>query len=103
VIMAEIEVTNLGDQAVIETVQLYLSDPVARITRPERELKAFTQLALAPGATATARFRIDAGMLRYAVAAAADGVAMVWDPGAFTLRLGADSRDAAPVAIRWAR
>jgi beta-glucosidase len=49
-------VTNSGTRACEEVVQLYVRDPVASLTRPVRELKAFRKVALAPGARETVRF-----------------------------------------------
>lgn len=42
-------VTNQGRRAAEEVVQLYVRDPVASVTRPVRQLKAFAKVALAPG------------------------------------------------------
>jgi len=44
-------VTNTGAQAGDEVVQLYIHDRVASRTRPVRELKGFTRVSLAPGAS----------------------------------------------------
>ncbi|WP_375287632.1 beta-glucosidase BglX [Sphingomonas sp.] len=51
-------VTNSGTRACEEVVQLYVRDPVASLTRPVRELKAFRKVALAPGARETVRFTL---------------------------------------------
>jgi beta-glucosidase len=42
-------VTNTGQRAGAEVVQLYIRDPVASATRPVRELKGFERVELAPG------------------------------------------------------
>jgi beta-glucosidase len=96
-----VDVTNMGERATVETVQLYLSDPVARVTRPERALAAFRRVALAPGETARVAFDVGVEMLRYPVAADLLAEEWVWDPGVFILRLGPNSRDAKPLEIRW--
>ncbi|MFN3612968.1 MAG: glycoside hydrolase family 3 N-terminal domain-containing protein [Rubrimonas sp.] len=96
-----VDVTNAGDRPTIETVQLYLSDPVARVTHPERTLAAFRRVALAPGATERVVFEIDVDMLRYPIADDLSSERRVWDPGAFILRLGPNSRDARPLEITW--
>jgi beta-glucosidase len=41
--------TNQGRRAAEEVAQLYVRDPVASVTRPVRQLKAFAKVALAPG------------------------------------------------------
>ena len=48
-----IDVANRGDRAILETVQLYTSVEDSRVTRAPRELRAFAQVDLAPGATRT--------------------------------------------------
>ena len=96
-----IDVTNAGSRDVTETVQLYLSDPVARITRPARMLKDFQQVLLRPGETRTVRFRVTHQMLRYVVAPSLEMAEEVWDPGLFVLHVGPNSRDTQEVELRW--
>ncbi len=45
------DVTNTGSVAGAEVAQLYVSDPSAKVSRPERELKGFEKVRLAPGET----------------------------------------------------
>jgi beta-glucosidase len=58
-------ITNRGTRAAEEVVQLYIHDPVASVTRPVRELKAFRKLALAPGQSQVVRFTLTAGDLAF--------------------------------------
>jgi beta-glucosidase len=51
-------VANGGRRTAEEVVQLYIRDRVASITRPVRELKAFSRVTLRPGETQTVRFRL---------------------------------------------
>ena len=44
-----VKVTNTGDKAGAETVQLYISDKKASVDRPIKELKAFQKVYLQPG------------------------------------------------------
>jgi beta-glucosidase len=53
-----VEVANTGDRAGTETVQLYLRDLVAEVTRPVMELKAFRQVELRPGERRTVSFTL---------------------------------------------
>lgn len=46
---ASVYITNTGDRAGEEVVQLYIRQLVASITRPVKELKAFEKIALEPG------------------------------------------------------
>ncbi|WP_433187517.1 beta-glucosidase family protein [Actinoallomurus sp. CA-150999] len=55
-------VTNTGDRAGTHVPQLYLTDPVASVTRPVRQLIGFTRVDLAPGQTRTVRFTVHADM-----------------------------------------
>ncbi len=50
------ELTNKGDVAADEVVQLYVRDLVGNVTRPVKELKGFKRLRLEPGQTVTRRF-----------------------------------------------
>jgi len=53
-----VDVVNVGPRDTIETVQLYVRDLVGDVTRPVRELKAFTRVALARGERRTVEFTI---------------------------------------------
>jgi beta-glucosidase len=58
-------ITNKGSRAAEEVAQLYIHDPVASVTRPVRELKAFRKIALAPGQSEVVRFTLSAGDLAF--------------------------------------
>jgi beta-glucosidase len=51
-------VQNTGKVAGEEVVQLYLHDPVASVTRPVKELKAFKKVMLQPGESKQVVFRL---------------------------------------------
>lgn len=53
-------VRNIGDRPGTETVQLYLSDPVASVVRPVRWLAGWAAVPLAPGASARVEFTVHA-------------------------------------------
>lgn len=53
-----VEVTNTGDVAAKEIVQLYLSDLVASVTPAVRQLKGFQKVDLRPKQTQTVRFEL---------------------------------------------
>jgi beta-glucosidase len=57
--IAEVEITNAGARDGKETVILFITDPVASITRPMKELKYFEKLELKAGEKKTVRFEID--------------------------------------------
>ncbi len=57
-VRVSVKVTNTGDRAGEEVVQLYLRDMVASTTRPMRELKGFSKVALAAGESGRVEFTI---------------------------------------------
>ena len=59
------QVTNTGNRAGAETVQLYISDKKASVERPVKELKAFQKLFLYPGETKQVTFTIDQSALSF--------------------------------------
>lgn len=52
-------VTNTGDTAGAEVVQLYVAPPKDGVHRPEKELKGFARIELAPGESGEVRFQLD--------------------------------------------
>ena len=58
-IIAEVEITNIGTMDGKETALWYISDPVATISQPVKELKYFEKKALKAGEKNTFRFEID--------------------------------------------
>lgn len=95
-------VTNIGDRAGSDVVQLYVRAVEPRVERPLKELRAFSKLRLEPGATgvaelkiglrdlayfdvASGRFRADAGEYELIVAASATDIR-----ASATIRLPAD-------------
>lgn len=54
-----VTVRNSGTYAGQEVIQLYLHDIESSVSRPDKELKAFTKIALEPGETKEARMRLE--------------------------------------------
>ena len=96
-----VTIENRGARPATETVQLYLSDPVARITRPSRALLDFQRAALGPGETRDVHFTVSRDALRYWLAPSLEAAEQVWDPGLFVFHLGPSSRDTQAVEVRW--
>lgn len=90
VFTVSIPVTNTGDRAGREIVQLYVSDLKTTLPRPVKELKGFKKISLEPGQTETVTFEISRGDLSYFDA---DKHAWVVDSGKFEALVGASSRD----------
>lgn len=61
----QIDITNSGSRDGIETVQLYVTDVVATVTRPVKELKGFKQIALKSGETKTVEFTLTSDDLAF--------------------------------------
>lgn len=85
-----IPVTNTGDRAGKETVQLYISDLKSSVERPVKELKGFKKVSLAPGETTEVSFTIGKDALSYFDA---DKHEWVCEPGMFEALIGASSAD----------
>ena len=87
------DVTNTGKVEGAEVAQLYVSDPSAKVSRPERELKAFEKVRLAPGETKYVTLNLDARAFSYW-----DEGAHKWtiDPGRFVILVG-DSSENTPL------
>ena len=62
---ASVKVKNVGEREGKEVVQIYVGEHDALIDRPEKELKAFEKVSLAPGESKIVRFEIPASSLAY--------------------------------------
>ena len=60
-----VSVTNTGDMAGDEVVQLYIRDKISSVTRPVKELKGFARVSLAAGETKTITLPITPDSLRF--------------------------------------
>jgi len=81
------ELTNRGDVAADEVVQLYVRDLVASITRPVRELKGFQRVCLEPGQTVTVDFDLHTNDLAFF----GRDMQLVTEPGEFHAWIGGSS------------
>jgi beta-glucosidase len=57
---ASVTVSNVGDRAGTDVVQLYVSAPAGPVAVPARELRAFERVDLEPGASRRVRFELSA-------------------------------------------
>lgn len=89
VLKVSVTLTNTGNRAAWETVQLYLSDRTASIVRPAKELKGFKKEYLEAGESREVVFEITEEMLRFYHA---DG-SFAAEAGKFELMTGTSSRD----------
>jgi beta-glucosidase len=93
-VTASVTVTNTGDRAGAEVVQLYFRDPVASVTRPVRQLLGFARINLEPGQAATVSFDIHSDRLAF-VGTSLDRVV---EPGTIELHAGSSSTDSRSAA-----
>ncbi|MDF3056966.1 MAG: glycoside hydrolase family 3 domain protein [Rariglobus sp.] len=96
VIEASIELRNAGSMPATETVQLYVRDLFASLTRPVRELKDFQRVTLAPGETRVVAFKLPAEQLAFYDNEAKRHL----EAGDFKLWIGGDSRCTNEAAFR---
>lgn len=65
IIHAKFTIKNTGRSYGAEVVQLYVSDPVCTVLRPEKELKAFEKVFLKPGETKTVEMSVKVADLAF--------------------------------------
>jgi beta-glucosidase len=94
---ATVRLTNTGGRPALETVQAYVSDLTTSVTWAEQELKAFTQVELAPGESREVTIAVPAARCTLVTA---DGRRVV-EPGSFELRVGPNSRRATHLVTRF--
>jgi beta-glucosidase len=85
-----VDVENTGSRAGKEIVQVYVRDVLARLMRPEKELKAFAKVMLEPGESRTVAFELDEDALSFYDPGQKRWVA---EPGDFEVLVGSSSRD----------
>jgi beta-glucosidase len=86
-IIAEIQLKNAGPRDGEETVQLYIQDVVASVTRPVKELKGFQKVFLRAGEEKLVRFEITVNDLKFYNAK----LSTVAEPGEFKVGIGGNS------------
>ncbi len=91
---ATVEVTNTGDRAGADVVQMYLRDRVSSVTRPVQELRGFERVTLDPGETTTVTFEIGPDDLSFW----GPDMEEIVEPGLFELRIGHSATDIAQTA-----
>ncbi|HEX9658926.1 MAG TPA: glycoside hydrolase family 3 C-terminal domain-containing protein, partial [Rhodothermales bacterium] len=82
-------ITNTGDRAGDEVVQVYIQDVTASVTRPVKELKRFQRITLEPGESRTLTFTLTQDDLEFY------GLDMIptVEPGLFKVFVGSSSVD----------
>lgn len=88
-VAVSVKVTNTGQRAGDEVVQLYLRDRISSVTRPVQELKDFQRVPLAPGETRTVSFQITPEKMQFYNLE----MKRVVEPGEFQVMVGTSSTD----------
>jgi beta-glucosidase len=83
-VRVSVTVTNTGNRAGKEVVQLYVRDLVASVDPPVRRLRRFEKISLDPGATRTVSFSLAARELSFV----GRDNKLVLEPGAFDVMVG---------------
>jgi beta-glucosidase len=83
-------ITNVGEVAGKEVVQLYVSDSESSLQRPVKELKGFAKVSLAPGESTAVTFTLSERDFAFYDPRQKDWIA---ESGEFTIQLAASSKD----------
>jgi beta-glucosidase len=84
-----IDVTNIGERAGDEVVQLYIHDVLASVTRPVKELKGFRHVTLNPGETKTVTFHLAVNQMAFYDRE----MTFVVEPGTIEIMVGNSSKN----------
>lgn len=82
-----VRVENTGSREGEDVVQLYVSDLVASVARPERSLAGFARVSLEPGAAANVTFRVHPSRLAFYD----EKMRFVVEPGEFRFSVGSSA------------
>lgn len=86
-VRVSVDVKNTGTRDGEEIIELYIRDKVSSVTRPVKELKDYTRVALIPGETKTISFTITPDKLKFLDMAMKE----VLEAGEFTIMVGPSS------------
>ncbi len=89
-VTVSVEVTNTGEMAGKEIIQVYVHDHKASLVRPQKELKGFTKVELQPGETKTVTISLDFRAFAYYHPAYQQWIT---EDGEFDVLIGASSAD----------
>ena len=86
-LVVSVQVTNTGERAGSEVVQLYVRDLVGSVTRPVKELKGFQKITLQPGEQGRVQFEVAVRELGFC----GRDLHYIVEPGEFKLWVGPSS------------
>lgn len=96
-LIASVTLTNSGKYAGEEVVQLYVSDPVASVSRSVKDLKGFQKVMLQPGESKEISFTITTEELKFFNSE----LKRVWEPGKFVIHIGTSSSQVKSAEVEW--
>ncbi|HEY2580652.1 MAG TPA: beta-glucosidase BglX [Mucilaginibacter sp.] len=96
---ATVTVTNIGKYEGEEVAQLYISDPVASISRSVKELKGYKKINLKPGESKDVVFNITTNDLKFYN----EQLKYDWEPGQFVVQIGPNSSDTHLASVQWVK
>jgi beta-glucosidase len=88
--LVECDITNTGTRPGAEVAQLYVRDAHSSVMRPEKELKGFAKVSLAPGETKTVSIGLNARSFAYY---SPEKHSWLVEAGDFGILVGSSSRD----------
>jgi beta-glucosidase len=98
-LVAGVEVTNTGTRAGEETVELYITQTAASVTRSVEDLRGFQKINLFPGERREVNFHITPEDLKFFNS----DLVYDWEPGEFTIRIGPDSSNVNSATVHWSK
>jgi len=98
-LVATVDVKNTGHRAGEETVQLYITDPVASVTRSVEDLRGFQKVALQPGESRAVSFTITPDDSKFYNSE----LVYDWEPGDFVIRIGSDCVELNSATVHWSK
>ncbi len=87
-IIASVEVENIGERDGVETVQLYIRDVFASVSRPLKELKGFKKVEIPKGEKVTVEFELTTEDMKFYNV----DLEYVWEPGEIQVFIGPNSK-----------
>ena len=94
---ATVTLTNAGKYAGEEVVQLYITDPIASVTRSVKDLKGFQKVMLQAGESKEISFQITTEQLSFFNS----DLKKVWESGKFIVHIGTNSSNVQSVELEW--
>ena len=96
---ATVTVTNTGKFAGEEVVQLYISDPVASVSRAIKELKNYQKINLQPGESKEVTFDVTTNDLKFYN----NDLVYDWESGEFIVQIGTNSSEVHSASVQWSK